>query len=63
MERDCNKCVYSTRDGNCRKWECKGTKTVKDIKTDTINECIRIVTECVWKDTDMLVELLKGTEQ
>ena len=63
MERDCNKCVYSTRDGNCRKWECVGTKTVKDIKTDTINECIRIVTECVWKDTDMLVELLKGAEQ
>ena len=60
-DRECNRCVYHSS-GSCSAWECEGTKTVKDIKTDTINECIRIVTECVWKDTDMLVELLKGAE-
>lgn len=38
QERDCNKCVYSTRDGNCRKWECEGTKTVEDIKAEVIGE-------------------------
>lgn len=37
--RDCNKCVYSTRDGNCRKWECKGTVTVEDIKKEAKEEC------------------------
>lgn len=36
--RDCNKCVYSTRDGNCRKWECKGTVTVEDIKKEAIKD-------------------------
>lgn len=39
-ERECNKCVYSTRDGNCRKWDCDGTKTVDDIKMETIHECV-----------------------
>lgn len=38
MERDCNNCVYSTRDGGCRKWSCEGTKTVKDIRKETIEE-------------------------
>lgn len=36
--RDCNKCVYSTRDGNCRKWECKGTVTVEDIRKEAIKD-------------------------
>lgn len=33
--RDCNVCVYSTREGGCRVWDCKGTKTVEDIKEET----------------------------
>lgn len=37
-DRECNKCVYSTRDGNCRKWDCEGTKTVKDIKAEGMQE-------------------------
>lgn len=37
-ERDCNRCVYSTRDGNCRKWECNGTVTVKDVKREAVEE-------------------------
>jgi len=39
-ERDCNNCVYSTRDGNCRKFTCEGTKTVEQIRADAIDECI-----------------------
>lgn len=38
MDRDCNNCVYSTRDGNCRKWNCEGTKTVEDIRKEVIDE-------------------------
>lgn len=38
MDRECNKCVYSTRDGNCRKWSCEGTKTVEDIKAEARKE-------------------------
>ena len=37
MDRECNKCVYSTRDGNCRKWSCEGTVTVEDIKAEAYN--------------------------
>lgn len=37
MDRECNKCVYSTRDGNCRKWDCE-YKTVEDIRTEVIDE-------------------------
>lgn len=36
--RNCNECVYSTRDGFCRKFECAGTVTVEDIKAETIDE-------------------------
>lgn len=43
MDRECNKCVYSTRDGNCRKWSCEGTKTVEDIRTETFQESIKIL--------------------
>lgn len=38
MARECNQCVYSTRDGNCRKWSCEGTKTVDDIKEQGVKE-------------------------
>lgn len=30
---------------------------VKDIRTNAIDECIRITNECCWKDAKMLVEL------
>lgn len=40
MDRECNKCVYSTRDGGCRKWSCEGTKTVEDIKAEAKAEII-----------------------
>lgn len=44
MMGDCNKCVYSTRDGGCRRWTCEGTKTVDDIMekgiTHGVNMCI-----------------------
>ena len=47
MDRECNKCVYSTRDGDCRKWNCEGTVTVEDIKAeakaDAIDECKTIL--------------------
>lgn len=38
QERDCNICVYSARNGDCRKWDCEGTKKVEDIKADAIDE-------------------------
>ena len=41
MDRDCNKCVYSTRDGGCRKWTCEGTKTVEDIRAEVIDSIIQ----------------------
>lgn len=39
MDRDCNNCVYSTRDGDCRKWQCNNKGwTVEDIKAEAIDE-------------------------
>lgn len=38
MDRDCNQCVYSTREGGCRKYKCEGTKTVEDIRAEVIEE-------------------------
>lgn len=43
MDRDCNECVYSARDGSCRKWSCEGTKTVEDVKMDTFKESVKIL--------------------
>ena len=43
MDRDCNRCVYSTREGGCRKFKCEGTKTVEDIKTDAIDDVLFIL--------------------
>lgn len=46
-DRDCNNCVYSARNGGCRKGICNGTKTVKDIqeesKTKTIDEIVEMI--------------------
>jgi len=53
MDRECNKCVYSTRDGNCRKWSCEGTKTVEDIKAEARKETVMYVRKLIkifWKD-------------
>lgn len=36
--RDCNRCVYSTRDGDCRRFTCRGTVTVDDVKTESVKE-------------------------
>ena len=33
-ERNCDKCVYGRRSGNCTAWNCKGTVTVEDIKAE-----------------------------
>lgn len=38
--RNCNNCVYSTRDGFCRKFECAGTVTVEDIKAEARQSAI-----------------------
>lgn len=40
--------------------------SVKEIRAKAIDECIKIIEETAWKDTDMLVESIKelkgGTE-
>lgn len=45
MDRDCNKCVYSTREGGCRKFKCEGTKTVEDIRAEAIKDVISYLHE------------------
>ena len=35
----------------------------KQIKADAIDECINIIENCVWKDADMLVELLEELKE
>lgn len=66
MMGDCNKCVYSTRDGGCRKWTCEGTKTVDDIKAEAFDEfkneikkCCSIVGNCDFDDLDRIAKQLK----
>ena len=39
-DRNCNECVYSTRDGFCRRFECAGTVTVEDIKAEARQSAI-----------------------
>lgn len=34
--RDCNNCIYSTREGSCRKWKCEGTVTEDKLKNDVL---------------------------
>ena len=43
MDRECNKCVYSTRDGECRKWSCEGTVTVGDLKNQIMEDVLMIM--------------------
>lgn len=64
MERDCNKCVYSTRDGSCRKWNCEGTKTVEDIRAEVIEEFLNKVCSLRIYDNDLsLADLKRVAEQ
>ena len=59
--RNCDNCVYHLG-GSCSRWKCEETSLeeyTKQIREKTINECLTIVTECVWKDSDMLVELIE----
>lgn len=62
-ERNCDKCVYGRRSGNCTAWNCKGTVTVEDIKAETIDECIDVImnTYSTYNDTihDIVNELRK----
>lgn len=44
MDRNCNKCIHHTS-GSCSVWECTGTKTVEDVKTDAIDEVIDLYNE------------------
>lgn len=39
-ERNCDKCVYGRRSGNCTAWNCKGTVTVEDIKAEARQSAI-----------------------
>lgn len=45
IDRDCNICVYSTRNGGCRKGICNGTKTVKDIQADMLEKVVKELNE------------------
>lgn len=45
MDRDCNRCVYSTREGGCRKFTCEGTKTVEDIRAEVLEEYVKLFIE------------------
>lgn len=45
--RDCNQCVYSTREGGCRKFKCEGTKTVEDIKAEAIDELLDAIKKSI----------------
>lgn len=56
MNRDCNKCVYSTREGGCRKWTCEGTKTVEDIRAETIEELVLAI------DQNLSYDICDGRE-
>jgi len=56
MDRECNKCVYSTRDGDCRKWSCEGTKTVDDIRIETAKEMNTRIIENIWKSRPLTLE-------
>lgn len=60
-ERNCDKCVYGRRSGNCTAWNCKGTVTVEDIKAEArqsaIDELLNNVSESIiW---DVLAEIMK----
>lgn len=35
----------------------------KDIRNDAIDVCINLIENCVWKDADMLVDLLKDEKK
>lgn len=41
-DRECDKCVYHSS-GKCSQWSCNGTKTVKDIKNEAIDEFVDFV--------------------
>jgi len=58
--RDCENCIYHTENG-CSKWECKGTVTLDDyksqIRADALDEFINNVSESIiW---DILAEIMK----
>lgn len=38
-DRDCKKCVHHTA-GFCSKWECHGTVTIADVKTEARKELV-----------------------
>lgn len=38
LDRNCNRCVYSTRNGDCVKWTCDGTVTVNTLKHNAMQE-------------------------
>lgn len=40
--RDCSRCVYYSGD-HCSKWECIGTTTVNDIKTNILSDVSMIM--------------------
>lgn len=64
MERDCNRCVYSTRDGNCRKWSCEGTETVNDIRAEVIEEVENLMKEFVnFENVDAFVGTLRKLKE
>lgn len=42
-ERNCDKCVYGRRSGNCTAWNCKGTVTVEDIKAEARQSVIDVI--------------------
>lgn len=44
-DRDCNNCVYSTRDGGCRKGICNGTKTEKGFQADMLENVVKELNE------------------
>ena len=43
--RDCNRCVYSTRDGGCRRFTCHGTETVDDVREKAVGEFVDWIIE------------------
>lgn len=57
MDRDCNQCVYSTREGGCRKYKCEGTKTVEDIRSEVIEECFKKIEQRLNDDTEVSFDL------
>lgn len=62
LERNCNRCVYSTRNGDCVKWTCDGTVTVNKLKQDALKELANKLIEN-WSftdsDGDVVVEISK----